>query len=83
LIETHGGVRRGCLYAVAAALLVIAILVGVSSSPPRRYQFSTGTGIGVWRGDTFTGKAVICASSAAAQAEIASAPENKGLMRKC
>lgn len=51
---------RGALFAIAAALVFLAIALGSS----HRYQFAPSSldGQTVWRGDTITGHAVLCAT---------------------
>jgi hypothetical protein len=75
----------GGLYAIAAAIAAVAIVIGVSASPPRRYEFSASA-LGVWRGDTITGEAVLCVSSAEAHsADDDRSPYStmKGIVKKC
>ena len=53
----------GGLYAVAAGLVILAIATG-NSIFSHRYQFASSSldGQVVWRGDTVTGPAVLCAT---------------------
>jgi hypothetical protein len=77
----------GGLYAIAAAVAAVAIVLGVSSSPARRYEFATAQGLGVWRGDMTTGEAVLCVNGDMVQAIAGGtselAHEYKGLAKKC
>lgn len=53
------------LYAIAAALLILAGALGNSLGQPRRYEFSSsplGDGQAVWRGDILTGHVTLCAT---------------------
>jgi hypothetical protein len=56
------------LFAIAAALLVLAITIGNTNLLFARYQFAATAfgGEAVWRGDTVTGNAVLCATDAVA-----------------
>ena len=52
----------GGLFAIAAALLVLAVATG-NSIFSHRYEFTSSSfvdGQAVWRGDTVTGSAVLC-----------------------
>jgi hypothetical protein len=53
------------LYAIAAALLILAGALGNSLGAPRRYQFASSSmagGQAVWRGDMLTGHVALCAT---------------------
>jgi hypothetical protein len=56
----------GGLYAIAAGLIVLAVATG-NSIFSHRYEFASPMKLGgdvLWRGDTVTGEAVLCASDA-------------------
>jgi hypothetical protein len=53
------------LYAIAAALLILAGALGNSLGAPRRYEFASSPlagGQAVWRGDILTGHVTLCAT---------------------
>jgi len=67
------------LYAIAAALLILAGALGNSLGAPRRYEFASsplGGGQAVWRGDILTGHVTLCATD---QLRIAAGATNNTL----
>lgn len=74
----------GGLFAIAAGLVILAIATG-NSIFSHRYQFAPSSfvnGQAVWRGDTITGHAVLCATRPVIEG-MESREEGKGIVTKC
>ena len=73
----------GALYAIAAAIVVLALATG-NSIFQHRYQFAASSldGHAVWRGDMITGQAVLCGTDVLVDGLQARDP-NENLVRKC
>ena len=73
----------GGLYAVAAGLVILAIVTGASILA-HRYQFASSSldGQVVWRGDTVTRQAVLCATDRYA-AGMAADARGWGVITRC
>ena len=67
------------LFAVALSILIFAALM------PARYQFAASSFAGgqvVWRGDTTTGRAILCGTDDLVNA-LQSQDAKQGFVRKC